>query len=140
MPVSMGSELFWDTSGFFALLNKDDPMHGRARELAARTGDNARAVTTDGVVSETCTLLIARRKPHLVERFLDLTEQQQSLEVITAGGVLFAKTKHFLRRHLDRSWSFVDCGSFVIMAERRILEAATTDAHFTEAGMVALLR
>jgi predicted nucleic acid-binding protein len=136
----MGSDVFWDTSGFFALLNKDDPMHGQARELAARTSDNTRAVTTDGVVSETCTLLIARRKPHLVERFLDLTEQQQSLEVITTGGALFENTKQFLRRHLDHAWSFVDCSSFVVMAERRILEAATTDAHFTEAGMVALLR
>ena len=63
MPVCMGSELFWDTSGFFALLNKDDLMHVRSRELAAQTGSGVRAVTTDGVVAETCTLLVARGKP-----------------------------------------------------------------------------
>lgn len=136
----MGGELFWDTSGFFALLNNDDLMHVRARELAAKTGGSARAITSDGVVAETCTLLIARGKPHLVERFLDFTEEHRSLEVVLAGGNLFEKTKHFMRRHLDQAYSFTDCSSFIIVAERRILEAATTDAHFTEAGFVALLR
>ena len=50
------------------------------------------------------------------------------------------KTKAFLRRRLDHAYSFVDCASFVIMAERGILEAVTTDEHFAEAGFVPLLR
>ena len=71
----MAAEIFWDTSGFFALLNSDDPAHMKARQLAARNPvGRRRYVTSDWVIGECCTLLIARRKPHLVTRFLDYAE------------------------------------------------------------------
>ena len=136
----MAAEVFWDTSGFFALLNTDDPAHARARLLAATTVvDRRRNVTSDWVVGECCTLLIARRKPHLVSRFLDYAERSADLLVVPCETALMIRTKAFLRQRLDHAYSFVDCASFVIMAERGILEAATTDEHFAEAGFVPLL-
>ena len=50
-----------------------------------------------------------------------------------------SRTKTFLRQHLDHAYSFVDCVSFVIMAQRGIQEAVTTDRHFAEAGFIPLL-
>ena len=50
------------------------------------------------------------------------------------------RTKDYLRKHLDHAYSFTDCTSFVLMQERAITEAVTTDEHFVEAGFVALLR
>jgi predicted nucleic acid-binding protein len=137
----MAAEVFWDTSGFFALLNTDDPAHAKARQLAAAIPvDRKRNVTSDWVIGECCTLLIARRKPHLVSRFLDYADNSRSLFVTPYETTLMARTKAFLRERLDHAYSFVDCASFVIMAERGILEAATTDEHFAEAGFVSLLR
>lgn len=70
----MAGEVFWDTSGFFALLSSDDPKHAAAVELARRmAADRRTSVTTDAVVGECCTLLIARHKSHLVVKFLDFT-------------------------------------------------------------------
>ena len=92
------------------------------------------------MVGECCTLLIARRKPHYVNRFLDHTERGADLLVVPCDPALMAGTKTFFRQRLDHTYSFVDCTSFVIMAERGILEAATTDEHFAEAGFVPLLR
>ncbi len=137
----MAAELFWDTSGFFALLNTDDPAHPKARQLAAMSlAERRRNVTSDWVIGECYTLLIARRKPHLVSRFLDYTEHSANLLVVPCEAALMNKTKSFLRQRLDHAYSFVDCASFVIMAERGILEAVTTDEHFVEAGFVPLLR
>lgn len=137
----MAGEVFWDTSGFFALLNKDDPKHDTAEELARQlTADRRGSVTTDAVVGECCTLLIARRKPRLVASFLDFTEQSPSLAVVHVDLALMAATKDFLRKHLDHEYSFVDCTSFIVMSRRHLREAVTTDAHFTEAGFLALLR
>ena len=136
----MAAELFWDTSAFFALLNSDDPAHRKVREVAGRTtAEGRRNVTSDWIVGECCTLLIARRKPHLVARFLDYTENQKALSVVPSEQMLMDRTKAFLRQHLDHAYSFVDCTSFVIMAQRGIAEAATTDRHFAEAGFVPLL-
>ena len=42
----MAAEVFWDTSGFFALLNTDDPAHAKARhDLALRTWTRGSATT-----------------------------------------------------------------------------------------------
>ena len=40
----------------------------------------------------------------------------------------------------DKGWSFTDCISFVVMKEQGLVEALTTDRHFTQAGFKALLR
>ena len=133
----MAGELFWDTSGFFALLNTNDTQHRAARTLAA---ERPAGITTDAVVGESCTLLIARGKSHLVPRFLDITERSRTLQVVHLDEALIADTKSFLRRHLDHAYSFVDCASFVVMTANRLIDAATTDAHFVEAGFIARLR
>jgi uncharacterized protein len=137
----MAREVFWDTSGLFALFNRDDAAHFRARELARMQRLARKAgITTDAVVGECCTLLIARCKAHLISRFLDFTEQSPSLIVLHLDGLLVSATKQFLRAHLDHAYSFVDCSSFVVMSLRQLREAATTDRHFKEAGFEALLR
>lgn len=137
----MAGELFWDTSGFFALLNRDDAWHDRARTLSREAAAARRGgITTEAIIGETCTLLMARRRAHLIPRFLDLIEQSRSLVTVPVDQALFARSKKYLRQHLDHAYSFVDCTSFVVMAERGLHEAMTTDAHFTEAGWVALLR
>ena len=42
-------------------------------------------------------------------------------------------------QHSDKSWTLVDCISFVVMQERGITEALTADRHFVQAGFRALL-
>lgn len=44
-----------------------------------------------------------------------------------------------LEDRLDKTWSLVDCASFVVMEERGLTEALTTDRHFEQAGFVRLL-
>lgn len=137
----MATDVFWDTSGFFALLNTDDANHAQVAAFArAMTQTQRRSVTTDAVIGECCTLLIARRKPHLVPAFLDFTERSRALEVIHLDLELIGATKVFLRQHLDHAYSFVDCASFVVMTRRGLFEAVTSDSHFTEAGFVKLFQ
>lgn len=137
----MANDWFWDTSGFFALLNREDSHHRRAKKLVrAAAAERRGALTTESVVGETCTLLVARGRAHLVPRFLDMVEQSCWLFTLPVDSALFTRAKGYLRRHLDHEYSFVDCTSFVVMAERGLLEAVTTDAHFSEAGLVPLLR
>jgi len=40
----------------------------------------------------------------------------------------------------DKDLSLVDCASFVVMQQRRITQALTTDHHFEQAGFVRLLK
>lgn len=134
----MAADFFWDTSGFFALLNTEDPAHARAREFLHRMqSQRLRGVTTSWVVGETCTLLIARRRPHLVPAFLGHVQSSQALRCLHPDEAHFTRAAGFLRKHLDQGYSFVDCSSMVLMREMGLRMAITTDHHFASAGFAA---
>jgi hypothetical protein len=40
----------------------------------------------------------------------------------------------------DKGYSLTDCSSMLLMRERRLSEALTTDRHFEQEGFTALLR
>src|SRR6266508_1076673 len=65
----MANEILFDTSGFFALVDERDPMHDKAVAWIEAQRKKIRPVSTEWVVGETCTLLVARKRPHLVARF-----------------------------------------------------------------------
>ena len=96
-------------------------------------------MTTEWIVGETCTLLVARKRPQLVGRFLDYLEQSTALLVVNPDEGLLASAKQLIRRQAEQGYSFVDCLSFCVMKERGISQALTADAHFQKAGFSALL-
>jgi predicted nucleic acid-binding protein len=53
---------------------------------------------------------------------------------------LDAAAWQLLARRPDKAWSLVDCASFIIMQERAITDALTTDHHFEQAGFTQLLK
>jgi uncharacterized protein len=135
----MASEVLLDTSGFFALMDARDPAHLKARRWIGSQRGRARPVTTEWIIGETCTLLVARKRPHLVGRFLDYLELSTALQVLNPDEGLLVSAKQLIRRQAEQGYSFVDCLSFCVMKERRISQALTTDEHFRKAGFSALL-
>jgi Predicted nucleic acid-binding protein, contains PIN domain len=137
----MASETFVDTSCFYALLVERDDMHERAiRILRQAERRRARFVTTDYVLDETATLLIARGFGHLVEGFFQSTRESKACAVDWTSPEMFARAAAFMAKHIDRGWSLTDCLSFQAMKARRLRDALTKDEHFDKAGFKALLR
>jgi hypothetical protein len=135
----MASEIFLDTSGFFALMDARHSAHLKARHWLGSQRGRARPVTTEWIVGETCTLLVARKRPHLVARFLDYLEQSTALLVLNPDEGLLVSAKQLICRQAEQGYSFVDCLSFCVMKERSISQALTADEHFRKAGFSALL-
>jgi predicted nucleic acid-binding protein len=135
----MAREVLFDTSGFFALMDERDVAHTRARSWIAAQQGQMRPLTTEWIIGETCTLLVARKRPHLVAAFLNHLEQSDALLTINPDEALLASAKELIRRQAEQGYSFVDCLSFCLMRERDVSEAFTTDEHFRKAGFSALL-
>jgi len=132
--------LFIDTSGFFALLVREDAAHERAAEfLRGWQSTGKYAFTSDYVVDETATLLKVRGEGHLLSRFFDSIIHSQALALAFVDEHRFYQSRDFLLKHLDHEFSFTDCTSFVLMKERGATEALTKNRHFREAGFQALL-
>ncbi|SRR6266511_3862613 len=136
----MASEIFIDTSGFYALLVKGDDCHSRAVEFMHRASKNEqRFVTTDYVLDETATLLKARAKRGVVSRFFESVFASRACRMVWMDGDRFDRTRALFLKNLENRWSLTDCTSFVVMKELRLREALTKDQHFRAAGFVALL-
>jgi predicted nucleic acid-binding protein len=95
-------------------------------------------IVTDGVLLETGNALARRFRPmaiKLIEQFL----ASPQVEVVYMSPGLFASAVALYKQMDDKQWSLVDCASFIVMRERGITEALTTDHHFTQAGFRALI-
>jgi uncharacterized protein len=60
-------------------------------------------------------------------------------KIIPASDSLFRAGLELFAKRPDKEWSLVDCISFVVMKQRRLTDALTTDHHFKQAGYNALL-
>ena len=133
-------DAFIDTSVLYALVDKRDAYHAAARDtVGAMLRSGRLLVTSDYVVTETINLAKARGGTQVALRILDLLEHGAGIRVEWIGPLRFDQTKAFFRKHVDHSYSFTDCSSFVVMGELRLTEALTTDRHFREAGFQVLV-
>lgn len=135
-------EIFVDAGPFYALNTPYDQYHDRAQAVMQAIGkQKARLVTTDYVIDEALTMLITSRKagyhfalnllkflsgrgknePAVHTEFISQDRFRQSIEV-------------FRRYNRDKTWSFTDCTSFVVMKELKIKTTFTFDDHFEQMG------
>ena len=136
----MTSETFIDTSGFYALLVTKDNRHAAVRTFMHRAAEERLPlVTTDYVLDETATLLVARGLQRLTAPFFDRMLTSKACRIEWTDSERFLATVRFLTQHQDKSWSFTDCLSFVVMEELSLRNALTKDHHFRQAGFTALL-
>lgn len=135
------AEVLIDSAGFLALWDAADEYHDQAVRVQAELVRKLRGfMTTEYIVDETATLLLARHSHAAAADFLDAVERSDSLRLEWIGPERFYAAARLFRRHGDKEWSFTDCVSFSIMRELRIRDALTTDHHFRQAGFVPLLK
>jgi len=130
--------VFADTSYYLALVNQSDPRHERAVDLAENL--LGRVLVTEYVLIEFGSAL-SHGSDRLV--FLSLLEDLQrdnAITIIPASESLFRQGIDLFAARPDKECSLVDCISFIVMKQRRLQEALTTDRHFVQAGFRALLR
>jgi predicted nucleic acid-binding protein len=136
----MASEIFVDTSGFYACLVARDDGHEEAAAVLVRARGRRCFVTTDYVLDEVATLLRARRLGHLVEPVFRLTVASPACQIEWMDPVRFGSARAYLGRHgADHGYSFTDCFSFCTMERLGLREALTKDEHFRQAGFSPLL-
>jgi predicted nucleic acid-binding protein len=129
---------FADTSYYISLLFQRDRTHALAQQVSAKlSGD---IVTSDFVVLELAAFFA--RPPERVAfcQRLDEIRREPHVTIVPADRALMDRGWHLYAQHADKGWSLTDCISFVIMQDRQINEALTTDRHFEQAGFVALLK
>jgi predicted nucleic acid-binding protein len=138
--MSRVAEIFLDASYVIALASKTDQHHARAVELAAWLETSQVAlVTTRAVVLEIGNSLAKQRYRRSAVLLLEAIEQDARIDIVPLSEDLYALAASLYKRHEDKEWGLTDCVSFVVMRERGVQDALTTDTHFRQAGFRALL-
>jgi hypothetical protein len=91
-------------------------------------------VSTDYVVDETLTLLRMRLSLDAAEAWWNLVQETTRIAWERIDGSRAERALTWFFRWRDKSFSFTDCTSFVVMRERRLRLALTSDKHFVQAG------
>ena len=133
--------VFADAGYFIANLDSRDPLHERARTVAAELGLFS-IVTTQMVIAEV--LNYASRGSDYVRglavQMVRGLEARPDVEVIPQTDAQFQAAVDRYAARPDQTWSLTDCASFLLMEERNITEALAYDRDFEQAGFSALLR
>ena len=137
----MRAEVFLDTAYAIALSSPNDLFHQRAVQLAGELKSaGTRLVTTRAILLEIGNALSKQRYRRAAVILLDSLEIDPQVEIIALSEQLYARASRLYRERPDKEWALTDCVSFVVMEERGINEALTTDEHFQQAGFQALMR
>ena len=130
--------MFVDTSGFFSVNDKAEKHHLEAGEIYQQAWFR---LTTNYVLDEFVALATARKLSR--EKILAFSEEilvDETVEIVWVNKDLHTKAVELLNNRKDKLYSLCDAVSFVVMRERKITGALTTDHHFEQEGFVRLLK
>jgi hypothetical protein len=131
---------FADTSFWIAVSQKTDQYHGRAVAwsdyLVKR---DAFILTTEAVLWEWMNALANSTTRRATAEGYRRCHQDTQIEVVPFAVDTIAAASRLYEARSDKDWSLTDCLSFLVMEQRGVPRALTTDHHFRQAGFEAVL-
>jgi predicted nucleic acid-binding protein len=137
----MKTEIFLDAAYAIALSSSRDRYHNKAVELAQQLKEaNTKLVTTRAILLEIGNALSKTRYRPAAIQLLNAIESDPNIGIVPLTETIYAQAFNLYQNRLDKEWGLVDCISFIVMQERDISQALTTDDHFRQAGFIPLLQ
>lgn len=128
----MIEKIFVDTSALYAFINSRDPDHHKVKAYLDHYG--SQLVTSNFIFDEIVTLVMARMG-HDKAVFTGKTLMNPKVLIMMRVGVNDEmKAWDLFINRPDKTYSFTDCTSFVIMKRLGIDSSLTVDPHFRQEG------
>jgi predicted nucleic acid-binding protein len=135
------TEVFLDTAYAIALSSSRDEHYQKALFLADRLeADGTILITTRAIILEIGNALSKQGYRQAAVILMESLEEDPNVEIVPLTEELYKEAFDMYAKRMDKEWGITDCISFIVMSERGIQKALTTDRHFTQAGFEALLR
>lgn len=129
--------MFLDTSGLHCFFDEKDFRHTDASAFIESADIH---VTTNYVLAEFIPLCQVRglNRQKTLE-FVETLLKNPLIEIVWVDENLHNLAFTLLQERLDKTYSLCDAASFIVMREREIIQALTTDKHFEQEGFIKLL-
>lgn len=137
------NDLLVDTSGWACIADRREQHHPKASQIFrdARS-QGTQIITTNYILAELVSLLTSPKRLARSEivSFIEAIKSSPNVELIHIDIPLDEAAWQLVKARQDKEWSLVDCASFIVMQQRGITDALTTDHHFEQAGFIRLLK
>ena len=120
--------IFVDTGAWYALVDKKDPDHLKAKEFY--NNNSTPFITTNFIFDEIITLLMSRLGWDVSRKFGGRLKKSSLASIIAVTDVDEDKAWELFLKYEDAGFSYTDCTSFSVMERLRIDTAFTFDVHF----------
>ena len=139
--ISTGSATYFaDTSFYIALSSRRDQYHFQALAWhAAVMRSVGRILTAEAVLWEWLNALSNTATRATAAEGYRRAHADKRVEVVPFHAELNIAAVDLYRGRGDKDWSLTDCMSRIVMEQRHLRDAFTTDHHFEQAGMKALM-
>jgi len=129
---------FADTSFWIALSSRRDQHHARALAWSRYVGRTGTVLlTTELVLWEWMNALSDPATRRIAAGGYRRCHRDPRIEVVPPRADLLDAAVRRYEERGDKNWSLSDCLSFVLMEQRGLVDALTTDSHFLQAGFQA---
>ncbi len=126
-----------DTSGLFCYFHQDESRHQSALTYFEAAGNK---LTHSYVIAEFVALAHARKLSRSAALgFIQALLLHPEVEIVWVDEMLNQQALSLLEARLDKDYSLCDAISFLLMKERGLVDALTTDHHFEQEGLRKLL-
>lgn len=133
--------VFADAGYWIALFNPRDRLHDVATDVSQAI-QHRFVVTSQLVLMEFLNYYAPLGKIYR-ERAVEVVrrlQQYPNIEIVPLSDEQFEAALDMYAQRQDKAWGLIDCASFLIMQQRRIIDALAFDEHFRQAGFIPLLR
>jgi len=135
----MKHKIFLDSAFAIALSSETDSYHEKAVQISENL-DDVILVTMRAILLEIGNTLSKRPFRKACAALLRSMEADENVVIVSPSDELYEKGMTLFAKRANKEWGLIDCISFIVMEEREITEALTTDTHFQQAGFHALMR
>jgi predicted nucleic acid-binding protein len=126
MIKSMDRRLFVDTAGWMSMADRNDKLHHKFVSMRDEWLEKGNLLlTTDYVIDETLTLIRMRIGIDGAEAWWGQVSDSPRLKVEWIHFERAEKARRWFFKWQDKSFSFTDCTSFVVMKELKLRKALT---------------
>lgn len=124
--------IFLDTSGLYALADRDDGNHQEAVRMFESAQRSKKEFVTHSYVLVECAALMHRQLGREVA--LPFLEEARDFTVLWVDEDLYDAAVANLRKRRSAGLSLTDVVSFLVMLGRGVTESVGFDKHFTDEG------
>jgi uncharacterized protein len=118
-----------DTGAWYALADRSDRHHDRARKFYLKAAPGGRFVTTDLIVAESWSLIAAHLGRPAAVMFWE-TLRSTRIPILPLESVDLESAWRIMQAYDDQTFSFTDCTSFALMERIGVHDAFAFDNHF----------